>query len=202
MAKNSLASPVDLVVIGGSAGSLDVILRMLPPLSHNLSFPLIIVLHRKSTFDSSLSDLFATRTSLTVKEAEEKEYLRPGVIYLAPADYHLLVEKNLTLSLDYSEKVNYSRPSIDVTFQTAADALEGNLAGILLSGANADGALGLKTIHSAGGITAAQNPGSAEMPYMPNQALALSAVDYILNVDEIAYFVNKLSDSKTKFHSE
>jgi len=122
MEKNSIGRSVGLVVIGGSAGSLDVILQMLPFLKADLRLPLIIVLHRKISFDSALTDLFAGKTPLIVKEAEEKEELKAGVIYIAPADYHLLVEANHTLSIDYSERIHYSRPSIDVTFETAADA--------------------------------------------------------------------------------
>lgn len=202
MEKNSIRRITEAVVIGGSAGSLDVILKTLPSLTAKLTFPVIVILHRKSSFDSNLSTLFAGKTSLRVKEAEEKEELLAGTIYLAPADYHLLVEKDGSLSVDYSEKVNYSRPSIDVTFETAAEAFRENTVGILLSGANADGALGLKAIHSKGGITAVQNPETSEIAYMPNQALALGTVDYILNNDEIAYFINKLSEYRSKHQSE
>lgn len=194
MEKNSIGRSVGLVVIGGSAGSLDVILQMLPFLKADLRLPLIIVLHRKISFDSALTDLFAGKTPLIVKEAEEKEELKAGVIYIAPADYHLLVEANHTLSIDYSERIHYSRPSIDVTFETAADAFGKGLVGILLSGANADGSEGLKTIRSLGGITVVQNPVTAEIPYMPQQALGTVTVDYVLHSHQIAGFINKLSD--------
>ena len=193
MEKDSLKSSIELLVIAGSAGSLDVILKMLPHLDGTLNFPIIIVLHRKASYDSSLADLLTTRTTLRVVEAEEKDQLQRGVIYLAPADYHLLVENDRSLSLDYSEKIQYSRPCIDVTFETAAEVYKDRAAAILLSGANADGARGLKMIKQAGGITAVQNPATAEVSFMPNQALQTAKVDYILEVEEIAYFINKLS---------
>lgn len=199
MEKNSIGRSVGLVVIGGSAGSLDVVLQMLPFLNGGLRFPLIIVLHRKISFDSALTDLFAGKTALIVKEAEEKEELKPGIIYIAPADYHLLVEANHTLSIDYSEKIHYSRPSIDVTFETAADAFGKAAVGILLSGANADGSEGLKVIRSLGGITVVQNPVTAEIPYMPQQALGALAVDYVLDSHQIAGFINKLSDDTADY---
>lgn len=93
-----------------------------------MPFPIIIVLHRKNSSDSVLTDVFASKTALVVKEAEEKDSLTAGCIYIAPADYHLLIEKDHTLSLDFSEKVNFSRPGIDVTFETAAEAFQSELA--------------------------------------------------------------------------
>jgi len=112
------------LIIGGSAGSLDVLLKVLPELKRNLDFAIIIVIHRKQGTDSLLTDLLSHRTNLRVKEADEKEKILDGNVYIAPSDYHLLIEKDFTFSLDYSEKINYSRPSIDVTFQSAADAYE------------------------------------------------------------------------------
>lgn len=193
MEKDSLTGPVELLVIAGSAGSLDVILKTIPYIASTLNFPIVIVLHRKASYDSSLADLLQSRTKLRVVEAEEKDQMKKGVIYLAPADYHLLVENDLSLSLDYSEKIQYSRPCIDVTFETAAEVCRDRAAAILLSGANADGAKGLKMIKQAGGITAVQNPATAEVSFMPNQALQTAKVDYVLEIDEIAYFINKLS---------
>lgn len=189
MEENSLEK---IVVIGGSAGSLDVLLQVLPLLDKTLGMPLIVVLHRKTSFDSTLRDLFATRTALAVQEAEEKETLMPGQIYIAPADYHLLIERDRSVSFDFSEKVHYSRPSIDVTFESAADVYGTGAAGILLSGANSDGASGLKTIRLRGGKTAVQDPSSAEIDYMPKQAIAIHAAEHILPVNEIAHFINGL----------
>lgn len=193
MEKDSLKSTTELLLIAGSAGSLDIILKMLPLIDSKLSFPIVIVLHRKASYDSSLADLLASRTSLRVVEAEEKDQLEKGLIYLAPADYHLLIERDRSLSLDYSEKIQYSRPCIDVTFETAAEVYKDRVAAILLSGANADGAKGLQMIKQTGGITAVQNPATAEVSFMPNQALQTVQIDYILEAEEIAYFINKLS---------
>lgn len=193
MEKNSLSGEIDLLLIGGSAGSLDVVLKVAAHLKNDLSFPVVIILHRKASPDSALINLFNLKSTLTTFEAEEKETLHKGFIYIAPADYHLLIEKDHTLSLDYSEKIQYSRPCIDVTFETAAHAYNSRLAGILLSGANSDGTEGLSTIKRYGGITAVQNPKSAEVSYMPEHALKNVEIDYILEADEIAHFINKLS---------
>src|SRR4051812_36549015 len=144
MAENHLAQPYRLVMIGGSAGSLDVILRIIEALPAALPAALVVVLHRKNSGDNLLVDLLAGKTSLRVKEAEEKEPLLPGHLYIAPADYHLLIEKDCSLSLDDSEKVNYSRPSIDVSFESAADACGTSVIAVLLSGANTDGVEGLR----------------------------------------------------------
>src|SRR5690606_6866641 len=122
---------------GGSAGSLEVILKFLPEIRNPIDSALIFILHRKSTqADDVLTHLFSSKSDLPVKEAEDKEIILPNRVYLAPAGYHLLIEKERTFSLDISEKVNYSRPSIDITFFTAAEAFGKNLIGVLLSGGN------------------------------------------------------------------
>jgi two-component system chemotaxis response regulator CheB len=182
----------ELVVIGGSAGSLHVLLGILPQLPHDLSLPVIIVLHRKPVSQSSLQKVLQVKTPVPVVEAEEKEKIKPGVIYVAPADYHLLVEPDRTFSLDFSEKVNYSRPSIDVTLETAAHAYRQNTAAILLSGANADGVKGLKMIKQYGGTIAAQDPATAIAPYMPQKAILNAKVDHVLQPEEIAGFIATL----------
>jgi len=182
----------EAIVIGGSAGSLDVIIKTLPLLKKNLSLAVILILHRKSSYDSSLAQLLGNKSALPVKEAEEKDLILAGNIYIAPADYHLLVESDRTLSLDYSEKIHYSRPAIDATFQTAAEVYGSKLAGIILSGANSDGTEGLMAIQNAGGITAVQNPVTAEVAYMPKQALTRVKTDLILEKENIAAFINSL----------
>ena len=182
----------ELIVIGGSAGSLDIILNNLPRLKKKLPLAIVIVLHRKSSYDSALAKLFGSKTSLPVKEAEEKEKILPGVIYLAPADYHLLIEEDRTFSLDYSEKIHFSRPAIDATFQTASEVYGDSLAAIILSGANSDGADGLLSVQRNKGITAVQNPKTAEVQYMPEKALEKVKADYILENNDIAAFINDL----------
>ena len=121
-----------VLIIGGSAGSLDVLLNILPKVEQPLSIVIIIVLHRKSSIQTSLSDLLTTKTKHLVKEADDKEKIQKGIIYLAPADYHLLIEQDMTFALDDSEKVNFSRPSIDVTFEAAAEVFKDKLKCLLL----------------------------------------------------------------------
>ncbi|GGI26733.1 chemotaxis protein CheB [Pedobacter mendelii] len=181
------------LVIGGSAGSLDVLLEIFPALDKEINFPIIIVTHRKPGNDSLLTDLLQNRTQLKVKEVEEKEKILPGTVYIAPADYHLLLEHNKTFSLDYSEKVNYSRPSIDVTFQSAAEIFASELICILLSGSNNDGVEGLKAVNNFGGLVVIQNPNTAIMPYMPQQAVINIKKNVILDAFYMADFINKLA---------
>ena len=182
----------EALVIGGSAGSLDVLLRVLPVLDEALTFPIIIVIHRKHGSDSLLPDLLSSRTKLRVKEVDEKEPIAAGTIYIAPSDYHLLIEQDRTFSLDYSEKINYSRPAIDVTFQTAAEVYKDKLACLLLSGSNSDGVNGLKTVKIWGGLAMIQDPASAQVAYMPAQAKLHVDIDEILAIEKIGEFVNSL----------
>jgi len=192
MEKNSLNRHFKTIVIGGSAGSLEVLFRLLPKLRADLKIAVIIVLHRRNSGDSSLSELLSTKSSIPTQEVEDKDPILPGNIYLAPSDYHLLTEKNFTFSLDYSEKINFSRPSLDVTFESAADVYGPSLIGIILSGANEDGTKGLLTIKNNGGIIIAQEPKTAQMPLMPQYAIDHTAIDYIFGIDEMADFINGL----------
>lgn len=179
-----------LYIIGGSSGSLDVLLSVFSLFQPLPQAAIIIVLHRKSFRDSMLPELFTLHTSLIIKEAEEKEVITAGYVYIAPADYHLLVEADGTLSLDVSEKINYSRPSIDISMETAAEAYRNKVVGILLSGANADGVIGLQKIKGCGGITIAQDPITAIVDYMPRQAITRGAASLVLTPKEIADFIN------------
>lgn len=181
--------------IGGSAGSLDVLLKVLPELSADLTFPIVLILHRKQGADYLLGDLLRTKTSLKVKEIEEKSNIEGGCIYIAPSDYHLLIERDGTFSLDYSEKVNYSRPSIDVTFASAAEIYQKALVCLLLSGSNADGVNGLKVVKKFNGHTLAQNPDEAAVPYMPQTAIDSHTVDLVLHISDIAPYINKLNQN-------
>jgi two-component system chemotaxis response regulator CheB len=184
---------IKLVIFGGSAGSLDALLKILPRFERELSFAIAIVMHRKSGEDTTLEELISFKTSLQVNETEDKTEMLPGHIYIAPADYHLLFEKNGVLSLDASEKINFSRPSIDVSFESAADAYGQAVAAILLSGANADGTEGLKAIQNAGGIIAVQSPETAEIPFMPQHALTNIPAVKVIRVTEIADFIMSFS---------
>lgn len=191
MEKTQVNDDFRLVVIGGSAGSLEVILAMLRDLT-NEKIAMIIVIHRKGSTHSGLPDLLNLKSPITVKEAEEKEPLRPGYVYIAPADYHVLIEPDRTLSLDYSEKVNFSRPSIDVTFECAASVFGTGVIGILLSGGNSDGVAGMKAIKKTGGMCIVQDPSSALVSFMPQHALNEIAVHRTLSSVEIAPFLNSI----------
>ncbi len=185
MEKDKLARR--LFVIGGSAGSLTMVLKILPCL--NLSDAcVIIVFHRKQTEDAVLLDILANKTQYEVKEVEDKDPLNQGIIYVAPADYHVLIEKDCSMTLDDSEKVNYSRPSIDVTFESAAEAFGNRLVCFLLSGANADGVDGLVKAKNLGAKIIVQDPAAAEVPFMPQKGLDNVDADLILselNIDRL-----------------
>ena len=193
MEKNGGIAKIELLIIAGSSGGLDVLMQVLPGLRAFDQPAIIIVLHRKAGENSSLIELLSSKTELRVKEAEEKEEILQNTIYVAPADYHLLVEKDYTLSLDYSEKINYSRPSIDSTLQTAAEVYGERLAALLLSGANSDGSEGLSIVKSNRGLAAVQDPLSALVPFMPQQALRKIKADYILDVESMSNFINRLN---------
>ncbi len=184
MEKAIIRNDVNLVMIGGSAGSLEVIIDIMPVLHREMSAALVIVLHRKPS-ESILPDLLASKTALEVVEVEEKIQIRPATIYIAPPDYHLLIEKTQQFSLDFSEKVNFSRPSIDVSFESAADVFGNKLAGVLLSGANADGKEGLAAIRKAGGVSIAQDPKEASVEYMPLHAINNNAAEFVLNLEQM-----------------
>lgn len=187
-----MSSSCELLVIGGSAGSLDILLNVLPELMPGLPFAIVVVLHRKSSSTSALTDLFSSKTSIPVAEVEEKDPIVPSHLYIAPADYHLMIENNKTFSLDSSEKINYSRPSIDLTLETAAEAYADKLTCLLLSGANTDGAEGLLAVKQYGGMITIQDPGDAKVPLMPQNAIMTVKPDRILKNSEIAGFINSL----------
>jgi two-component system chemotaxis response regulator CheB len=193
MEENKIISGCKVVIIGGSAGSLNALMQILPELHKLNDFAIVIVLHRKSTDDQTLEDLIALKAKVAVKPVEDKVPLIPGFIYIVPSNYHLLFEKNETLSLDTSEKINYSRPSIDVSFESAAEVYGENLVGILLSGSNSDGTSGLKRIKASGGTIVVQNPLAADMPFMPNNAIEKAAPDFILNNEELLALLTSIN---------
>jgi two-component system chemotaxis response regulator CheB len=184
-----------LIVIGGSAGSLQVVIHILGHLPDDYPIPVLLIIHRANSNDSMLLDLLEVKSNLTVREVEEKDKIKPACVYLAPADYHVLVEKDKTFTLDYSEKLNYSRPSIDVSFISAAMVYGENLTGILLSGANEDGAEGLKEIKAQAGTTIIQDPDDAIVNYMPLQASFKSEIDRVLTTEEITGYLISLIPS-------
>jgi len=150
---------------------------------------MVIVMHRKSSEDNLLEELIAAKTAVPVQQVEDKTIMSPGFIYVAPSDYHLLFEKNGLLALDTSEKINYSRPSIDVSFESAADVYGPAAIAILLSGANNDGTGGLKAIKAAGGIIVVQDPESTVMPFMPRNAMMNMSPDHVMDIPQLTAFI-------------
>ena len=189
MAKNKVTANCKVLIIGGSAGSLHALMDILPNLPAVNSFAFVIVLHWKHSDDSNLEELLKIKSNTPLKLIEDNMDFESGYMYVAPSNYHLLFEKNGTLALDRYEKVNYSRPSIDVSFEAAAEIFGSNVIGILLSGSNADGTAGLQAIQKAGGTVVVQNPISADMPFMPNNAIKNMTPDYILTTEEILKFI-------------
>jgi two-component system, chemotaxis family, protein-glutamate methylesterase/glutaminase len=160
------------VVIGASAGAVEALSAILPPLPADYPLPILIVVHIPPDRASVMATLFASKCTLTVKESEDKELIQPGIVYFAAADYHLLVEQDGTLSFSADEPVLFSRPSINVLFESAADAYGSELIGIILSGTNSDGADGLRAVCDAGGVALVQSLKDSFGYEMPEAALA------------------------------
>ncbi len=176
---------VRAIVVGASAGGVQALSEILPSLPADFSVPIMVVVHIPPRKDNALVDLFGRKCQLSVKEAEDKEPLQPGTIYFAPSNYHLLVETEATLALSSDETVNHSRPAIDVLFETAADAFGSELVGIVLTGANQDGAMGLKALSEAGGTAIVQDPSTAEVAAMPEAAIAACHSAHTMTLTEI-----------------
>ena len=186
-------SKTRLIVIGGSAGSLQVIMEMIKNLDDNLGFPIVLVVHRKAQSTSILPTLLQQFTTMQVLEVEDKTEIENGKIYIVPADYHMLFEDTNKVSLEGSEKMNYSRPSIDVTFKSAAETFGDSVIGILLSGANADGVEGLGYIRKNKGKVWIQDPETAEVDYMPRQAAQQIDYDLLIEPKNLAECINNLN---------
>lgn len=182
-----------ILLLAGSAGGFSVILNILKALEHPVQIPIIVVVHRNPKYASSIEDTLSKALLQKIKTADDKESIADGTIYFAPAGYHLLIEPDYSFSLDISEPVQYSRPSIDVTFESAAEIYKQNCTAILFSGANQDGAQGLLMIKKYGGKTYVQNPLEAEVPIMPQAAIDLNAQDKILSIAEIKDYIMQLT---------
>ena len=161
----------ELIVVGGSAGALEFVMRLSSELPPSLELPVVVVLHLPRAHPSRLADLLTHSASRPVREARDKDPLMPFDIFVGPPDYHLLIERGPSLALSLDEPVNYSRPAIDVLFESAADVLGSRVLGILLSGANRDGARGLAAIAKAGGEVVVLDPAEAPSRVMPETAL-------------------------------
>jgi len=183
------------IVIGASAGGTSALQKILPALPAAFPLPIIIAQHLHPQQDGAALLYHCEGCTLNIKDANEKEALRPGFVYFAPPNYHLLIENDQTFSLSIDAKVNYTRPSVDVLFESAADAYGAALIGIILSGANHDGAAGLLRIKQRGGLTIVQAPQEAEVNYMPHAAIELVAPDHILPASEMPALLSGLCQS-------
>ncbi len=188
-----IAIPSTAIVIGASVGAIDVLSTILPALPSGYPFALLVVVHVPPDKKSLMADLFAARCAIAVKEAEDKEVIRPSTVYFAPPDYHLLVEPDFTLSLSSDEQVLYSRPAIDVLFLSAADAYGDSLTGVILTGGSSDGKNGLRAVCDAGGRAFVQRPDTAEGCLMPMAALAACPEACSLSPEEIAIALSDLA---------
>lgn len=186
----------EAIVIGVSSGGMNAMKVMFSRLPKNFSIPIIIVQHINARSDNQWIRLLNNKNDLNIKEADEKETIEPGNIYIAPANYHLMIEKNKAFSLSIDERVNYARPSIDVLFESAAEAYKNKLIGMVLTGASSDGTKGIKWVKELGGLAIIQDPETAESPYMPASAISAIKPDYILSLEDIAELLIKIDQKK------
>ena len=183
--KKNKSRQFKVVVIGVSSGGVTALKKLLGALPASFPFPILIVSHISPDSDDGLAVLLDTLCAIRVKEADEQERIVPGTAYLAPANYHLLVERGGNLALSVDQPVNFARPSVDVLFESAAEAYGAELIGIILTGAGNDGRRGLLKIKNSGGLAIVQDPADAEMNSMPRNALQLLQADYIAQLTEI-----------------
>jgi two-component system chemotaxis response regulator CheB len=191
--QNNAAHTFAAVVIGVSTGGVSALKILLSGLPADFPLPVIVVSHISPDSDNGLALLLDGHSPLRVKEADEQETLVSGTVYLAPANYHLLVEHGETLALTVDPPVNYARPSVDVLFETAANVYGRRLIGVVLTGAGSDGSNGLLNIKNHGGLTIVQDPAGAEMDSMPLSALQQMQADYVEALDNIASLLSKLA---------
>lgn len=181
------------IMIGGSAGSFQVILKIISNLPKDINMPIFLSLHRLKHVRSGFVEALLTKSNLIVKEPFDKEQIKSGIIYLAPANYHMYIELGNRIALSTEPVVNHSRPSIDLSFFSAANVYREKLIGIILSGANSDGAYGLKEVKKYNGLTIVQDPTESQINTMPNAAIDKTInVDHIFKTQEIINFLNKL----------
>jgi len=175
----------EAIVIGVSSGGMNAMKIIFSQLPKEFNIPIIIVQHIGSNSENMWIKLLNDKSNIELKEADEKEKIKKGKVYVAPANYHLLIERNKTFTLTIDERVNYARPSIDVLFETAAEAYKNKLIGVILTGSNNDGTKGLQRIKECGGLTIVQDPDTAESSFMPASAIASLLPDYILPLEKI-----------------
>ena len=188
----------EIIVIGASAGGLEAISVVLAQLPADLALPVAIAQHRAPEPDGDIAGIWQRATPLKVADAEDKAAVEPGHVYIAPADYHLLVESRDQLALSTDPPVLWARPSIDVLFESAADVFGERVIGVVLSGASADGSQGLKAIRARGGCALVQEPGTAESGVMPRAAIAATTVNHILPLPDLGRIVAALAGRRVE----
>jgi two-component system chemotaxis response regulator CheB len=182
----------EAIVIGVSSGGMNAMKIIFSLLPENFRIPIIIVQHVGSHSENVWIKLLNDKSKLEIKEADEKEKIENGKVYVAPANYHLLIERNKTFSLTIDEKVNFARPSIDVLFESAAEVYQNKLIGVILTGSNNDGTKGIRRIKEYGGLTIVEDPDTAESGFMPASVIASFLPDYILPLEEIVKILIKI----------
>jgi two-component system, chemotaxis family, protein-glutamate methylesterase/glutaminase len=192
MDKYNLNNTYKAVVIGGSAGSFQGIVKILAQLPKNFPVPIIMCLHRLKHVRNGFVEALSLKSALQVVEPFDKESIKKGIVYLAPSNYHMSIELGNHFAMSTEEMVNNSRPAIDITLGTAGYVYRDKLIGILLSGANRDGGLGMKHIKDKGGLTIVQEPTECMIDTMPKAALALTKIDHVLKIDQIVDFLKEL----------
>jgi len=192
MSKFQISNIYKAVVIGGSAASFQGVTKILSAVPKDFSLPIILCLHRLKHVRNGFEEALSIKSSMPVTEPCDKENIKKGGVYLAPSNYHLAVELGNTFSLSTEEMINNSRPAIDVTLETASYVFRHKLIGILLSGANKDGAIGMKKIKDRGGVTIVQEPSECMIETMPTSAMSVTTIDYVLGVDQIIEFLIEL----------
>jgi two-component system chemotaxis response regulator CheB len=195
IAKALAGRRIEALVIGASAGGIEALLTLLPALPATMKLAVICILHMPPDRESRLAELFNERVPVTVRDAVDKEEIRPGFVYFAVPGYHLSVERDRTFSLSCEPPVHFARPAIDVLMESAADAYGSALAGVLLTGANQDGADGMARIKAGGGLTIVQDPKEAQSATMPQQAIAKSAPHLVLPLARIAALLPTLEEA-------
>lgn len=192
MSRFNVNNSYKAVVIGGSAGSFQGIVRILSQLPKGFPLPIIMALHRLKHVRNGFVEALSIKSVVQVTEPNDKEPIKKGMVYLAPSNYHMSVELGNHFAMSTEEMINNSRPAIDVTLGTSAFVYREKLIGILLSGANRDGGLGMKYIKDKGGLTIVQEPSECMIDTMPRAAMSLTKIDHVLRIDEIVEFLKEL----------
>ena len=192
MSKYNLNNSFKAVVIGGSAGSFQGMVKILSQLPKGFPLPIIMCLHRLKHVRNGFVEALSIKSVVQVTEPYDKENIKKGGVYLAPANYHMSIELGNYFALSTEEMINNSRPAIDITLASSGFVYKDKLIGILLSGANRDGAVGMKAIHEKGGLTIVQEPSECMIDTMPKAALAVTQIDHVLKIDQIVEFFKEL----------